>query len=137
MPGDDDLLKELADRPDDPDVALDRGFLDCLREEILHRAWNRLSAHQARTGQPFFTVLRLRAECPELRSHEMAERLSVSLGKPVTAGWVRQNLRRARERFVEIIRAEVSHTLGNPTADERDEEMRNLGLWSYCQPGGE
>ncbi len=123
---------DLAD-PSENTIESEQQFLDCWREEILSRAWERLARHQDKTGQPFYTVLRHRAEHPSLRSQELADRLSAALGKPVTAGWVRQNLRRARERFVEFVQAEVSHSLGNPDAEERDEEMRNLGLWSYCR----
>jgi DNA-directed RNA polymerase specialized sigma24 family protein len=114
------------------DFDLDRPFLDCWRDEILSRAWERLAVHEERTGQPFYTVLRLRADNPSMRSHEMSERLTSGLGKPVNAGWVRQNLLRARDRFAEFVEAEVAHSLGNPPAEERDEEIRNLGLWEFC-----
>src|SRR5262249_3581517 len=114
-------VEEFAD-PSQHDFDLDRPFLDCWRDEILSRASERLAVHQERTGQPFHAVLRLRADNPSMRSQEMSERLSSALGKPVTAGWVRQNLRRARDRFVEFIEAEVAHSLGNPTVEERDEE---------------
>ena len=115
------------------ELEIDRRFLDCLRDEILSRAWERLSRLQERNVQPFYTVLRFRAEHPTLRSHEIATRLSPLLGKEVTANWVRQNLRRARERFIVLVEAEVSHSLGNPSKEERDEEMRTLGLWEYCR----
>lgn len=117
----------------EPVADFDREFLDCWRDEILSRAWERLARQQDQNGQPFFTVLRFRAEHPALRSHEIAERLSVTLGKPVNAVWVRQNLKRARERFVEFIHAEVTHSLGNPTPEEFDDEMINLGLSAYCR----
>ncbi len=131
LPGDGEGL--CAPYPDRPPA--DSEFLDCWRAEILNHAWTRLARHQDRTGRPFYTVLRYRADHPALRSLEMAGRLTDILDKPVTAGWVRQNLRRARERFVEFVRNEVSHSLGNPTGEELDEEMRDLGLWSYCRAG--
>jgi len=112
---------------------LDRQFLDCWRDEVLRRAWDRLAAHQRDAGQPFHTVLRFRADNPTLRSQEIADRLSVLLKKPVTAGWVRQNLRRARDRFVTLVQDEVAHSLNNPTPEERDEELMNLGLWDYVR----
>lgn len=131
LPGDGEGLSvACAGRP-----AADPEFLDCWRDEILNHAWARLARHEDRTGQPFFTVLGFRAGHPALRSPEMAGRLTEILKKPVTAGWVRQTLRRARERFVEFVQDEVAHTLGDPSGEERDEELRDLGLWSYCRPG--
>ncbi|GAC1474653.1 MAG: hypothetical protein NVSMB9_25420 [Isosphaeraceae bacterium] len=123
--------------PSEDLLDLDRQFLDCWRDEILNRAWERLELQQKETGPPFHTVLRFRADHPEMRSHQIAERLTDLLGRPVNANWVRQNLMRARERFVEILQAEVAHSLGNPSEEERDEEMRNLGLWIYVrqEPG--
>ena len=91
LPGDGEALPE----PSDDLSELDRQFLDCWRDEILSRAWDRLQRHQDQTGRPFFTVLRFRADHPELRSHEMAARLAEPLGKTVSAGWVRQNLARS------------------------------------------
>ena len=129
LPGDGEGLSA----PAQDSLDLDQQFLGCLREEILSRAWERLARRQAQTGQPFFTVLRLRAEHPTLRSHELAAHLTELWGKEVTAGWVRQNLRRAREKFVEFIQTEVIHSLGSPTDEECDEEMRKLGLWAYCR----
>ena len=124
--------------PTDDLADLDRQFLDCWRDEILERAWKGLEARESKSsGPPFFTLLRYRADHPGLRSQEIADRLAVVLDRPLTAGWVRQNLRRAREVFVELVQAEVAHSLGHPSDEERDEEMRNLGLWTYCRLDGE
>ncbi len=111
----------------------DHQFLDCWRDVLLSRAWERLAKYQEMIAQPFHTVLRLKADRPDLHSAELAELLSRQLDKPVNAGWVRQVLHRAREKFVEFVRAEVTHSLGRPSVDELDEEMRNLGLWVYCK----
>jgi RNA polymerase sigma factor (sigma-70 family) len=128
------LTVEVQENLDSPQDSLDadRQFLDCWRDEILSRAWERLASHQNRTHQPYYTVLRFRAEHPEMRSQEISERLASQLGKPLTAGWVRQNLRRARERFVEFVQIEVAYSLGNPSEEEREDELRNLNLWDYC-----
>lgn len=118
-----------------PDFAdLDQQFYHCWRDELLNCAWEGLARHQKQTGQPYHTVLRFRAGHPDLHSPEMAEQLSVALGKPVNAGWVRQVLHRAREKFVELLLSEVAHSLENPTEEEIDEELLNLDLWSYCRP---
>ncbi len=117
-----------------PSEDLDRQFLESWRYDLLTRSWAALARLQAQTGQPFYTVLRLRADEPQLRSAQMAERLSEQLGKPLTAGGVRQTLRRARERFAEFLLDEVKHSLQQPTASELEEELGELGLLEYCRP---
>ena len=131
LPGDGDALSDPTQ--ESFELEIDREFLECLRDEILSRAWEQLARQQEMQGQPFHTVLRFRAENPTLRSQEMAERLSAVLGREVTSNWVRQNLRRAREKFIAFVEAEVAHSLGSISKEERNEEMRTLGLWEYCR----
>jgi RNA polymerase sigma-70 factor (ECF subfamily) len=125
-PEPDDLVRPA----DDPD----RGFLENWRDELLHRAWCALELLQQQTGQPFHDVLRFRADHVEMRSAQMAEQLSARLGRPVTADWVRQTLRRARTKFADFLIAEVVPTLPAPTLDELERELLDVGLLTYCQP---
>jgi RNA polymerase sigma-70 factor (ECF subfamily) len=128
----------LADEPPAPDPSStddeDRAFLENWRAELLARAWVALSAVERQTGQPCYTVLRLRADHPTLRSPELAEKLSERLGRPVTAVSVRQSLHRARDRFADFLLDEIRHSLDEPTADRLEEELRDLGLYDYCRP---
>src|SRR5262249_60506122 len=88
---------------------------------------------RARPGRPFPAVLRLRTDCPGLRSEQMAERLGARLGKPITAAGLRQTLRRAREKFGDLLIDEVAQTLVEPTADRIEEELIDLGLLEFCR----
>jgi RNA polymerase sigma-70 factor (ECF subfamily) len=118
-----------------PDLAdSDRQFLGSWRSELLDHAWKALASLQEQTGQPFYTVLRFRAEHLDLHSAPMAEQLTGLLGKPVTAVWVRQMLHRAREKFAHFLIAEVMQTLDNPTAEQVEEELVDLSLLDYCRP---
>lgn len=119
---------------DDSTAESDRQFLENWRGELLTRVWNALFEHQAQTGQPFFAVLQFRAEHPDLRSEQMAQQLGPRLGKPVTAAAVRQTLHRAREKFAELLLDEVAQTLENPTVDQLEEELIDIGLHEYCRP---
>ena len=120
---------------DEPDFAhLDAEFLECWRNELLGHAWKHLEEQEQNGGPPFHTVLRLRTDEPSLRSGEMAARLSALLGKSITAGWVRVNLLRAREKFKDTLIAEVARTLNDSEPARLDEELMNLGLWEYCRP---
>jgi RNA polymerase sigma-70 factor (ECF subfamily) len=119
--------------PEDP-IDLDQPFLDSWRDELLDRAWKSLEQVQSQTGQPFYTVLRFRAEHLDLRSAQMAEQLASKLGKEVTAAWVRQTLHRARDKFADFLLGEVAGTLQSPSADELEQELIELGILTYCQP---
>jgi hypothetical protein len=77
-------------------------------------------------------VLRLRVASPELRSTQLAERLSERLGRPVNAGWVRLNLHRARDMFVKALVDEVRRSLGGQP-QRLEEELSELGLLEYCR----
>jgi RNA polymerase sigma-70 factor (ECF subfamily) len=120
------------DPPSTPDE--DRAFLENWRAELLARSWVGLSAYERESGQPYYTVLRLRAEHPELRSPQLAERLSTVLGKTVTAVGVRQVLHRARDRFADLLLDEIRHSLEDPTPDRLQEELDDLSLLEYCKP---
>jgi RNA polymerase sigma-70 factor (ECF subfamily) len=119
---------------DPGDAEADREFAASWRDELLARAWAALAGSDARTGQPFFAVLRFRADHPELRSPEMAGRLAAQLGRPLTAVGVRQLLHRARERFAEYLLDEVAHALDSPTPEGLEDELADLNLLDYCRP---
>jgi len=104
------------------------------RDELLARAWAALAQTDAHTGQPFFAVLRFRADHPEMRSPRMAELLTTQLHRPFTAAGVRQILHRARERFADLLLAEAAHALENPTPEDVEQELIELGLFDYCRP---
>ena len=98
------------------------------------RAWVALLGLEVRTGQPYHTVLRLRVEHPELRSPELAERLSALLDRPISAGGLRQALQRSRDRYVGFLIEEVAGSLDSPTADQLEQELGDLDLLDQCRP---
>ena len=106
----------------------DAAFLESWRDQLLARTWEAL----ANTEKPLWTVLRFRTDHPELRSPEMAGRLSAALGRPLTAENVRQLLHRARERFTDLLLQEVRSSLTAPTEEHVYDELAELGLLKYC-----
>jgi RNA polymerase sigma-70 factor (ECF subfamily) len=110
-------------------------FLASWRDELMNRAWRRLMMHQERARQPYHTVLLYRSEHPELHSPQMAEDLTVRLGKPVSAVWVRQTLLHAREKYVDFLVEEVAASLNEPAPADLEEELADLGLREYCRGG--
>jgi RNA polymerase sigma-70 factor (ECF subfamily) len=129
-----DNTAEPAAADPSPGDVFDRRFRDSWREELLARAWTALANIQNETGQPFHAVLRFRVEHPDLRSQQMAEQLSTQLKNRVSADWVRQTLHRGRDKFADLLLAEVADTLPNPTAQDLQNELSDLGLLTYCEP---
>ena len=90
-----------------PEVEADRAFVESWRDELLARAWAALAKIECESAQPFYAVLRFRADHPEMRSPRLAEELTARLGRPFTAAGVRQTLHRAREKFAALLLNEV------------------------------
>jgi RNA polymerase sigma-70 factor (ECF subfamily) len=120
--------------PADEPVWSDQQFVESWRNELLNRAWKGLAQIEQQTGQPFHSVLQMRSRNVDLRSTDLAVELSQQLKKPVTSEWVRQNLHRAREKFAEILVDEVAQTLVNPTLQDLELELIDVGLHEYCRP---
>jgi RNA polymerase sigma-70 factor (ECF subfamily) len=118
----------------EPDAEQEQAFLTSWREDLLARTWAALAAADEAKGQSFHAVLRFRAEHLELHADEMAEQLSRTLGKPVTATGVRKTLERARIRFADLMLDEIAQTLSNPTLEKLEEELIDLNLLEYCRP---
>jgi RNA polymerase sigma-70 factor (ECF subfamily) len=104
------------------------------RDELLARAWSALEAEEKENGQPYYTVLRFRADHPDLASAEMAEQLSGPLGKPLTSAGVRKTLERARDRFADLLLDEIAQALDQAGREQLEEELIDLGLLEYCRP---
>lgn len=119
---------------DDGLVEFDQQFLISWRQDLLARAWDALRAHEANTGKPFYEVMRLRLARPKMRSPELAEELASRLGRPMTAGNLRQILHRARDKFTEFLVDEVRVSLKHPTREEVEEELGDLQLLEFCKP---
>jgi RNA polymerase sigma-70 factor (ECF subfamily) len=126
-------------QPDDaalaapPPAAGDEEFLATWKEELLAQAWEGLARWEQQSGQPLHTVLRFRADHPEMPSQEMATQLKARLGQAVTPGWVRKRLHQARERFTDWLVEEVARTLESPDRNSLEQELLDLGLLQQCR----
>jgi DNA-directed RNA polymerase specialized sigma24 family protein len=104
------------------------------RTNVLHSAWAALKQHELGTrGNVFHTLLRLRSENPELDSLELARRLTEQTGTAYTAANVRQQLRRAKFRFAQLVVEEVARSLDWPVPEEVEQELVDLGLIKYVR----
>jgi RNA polymerase sigma-70 factor (ECF subfamily) len=125
-------LPEPAD--EESTLTSDRAFLERWKQELIDRAWEGLAQVEQASGQPFNTLLRYRAEHPEVRSAQMAELLEEKLGKPMTEVAIRKALQRARERFADLLLEEVARSLQTDSREAVEQELMDLDLLSYCKP---
>jgi RNA polymerase sigma-70 factor (ECF subfamily) len=112
----------------------DKAFLASWRDELLARSWVALEEFQRQNGQPYYTVLHFRAQHPDLPSARMAEELSPMVGKPLTAAGVRKILERARDKFADLLLEEIAQALEDPSPEQLEQELIDLGLLEYCLP---
>jgi RNA polymerase sigma-70 factor (ECF subfamily) len=123
--GGDGPALDAVPAPEPEDGRLDEEW----RETLLARTWAAL-----RTANAFYyEVLWFRAHHADLRSPELAARLTARLGKALTAEGVRQTLHRARRQFCWLLLEEVKDSLANPTREEAEEELAELGLLQECR----
>jgi len=102
---------------------------DSWQKQILDLAWAQLKAYQeSHAGSVAYTILKLRTDFPDDSSDELAERLSQQIDQPVRADQARQQLRRARLRFAEMLVAEVVDCLDVATPDRIEDELAQIGL---------
>lgn len=122
-----DADEPFAATPPDHDTEI--RFVDTWREELLERTWKAL----ADDNLTYHAVLLLRVDEPELSSPQMAERLSATLGRPMSADGVRKTLERAQKKFAELLVAEVAASLWPGDEGQLARELRDLDLLKYCQ----
>ena len=128
------LVEDTPDSAESYQAPSDEEFLRSWRADLLERVWRQLEREELTTGKAYHTVLRLRVEHPDVRSPELAERVSEVLHKEVKAGAVRVLLHRAREKFGTLLIDEVANTLTDATPDAVEQELIELNLWQYCKP---
>jgi DNA-directed RNA polymerase specialized sigma24 family protein len=102
------------------------------RQQLISAAWQAFQAAEQSNGPSlYYMALKLRVKYPKARSHELAEKLSQYVKKPVNETYYRKLLERARTKFFAYLVEEVRRSLGEPTEQEVEEELRALGLFDY------
>jgi RNA polymerase sigma-70 factor (ECF subfamily) len=125
-----------------PDLATDRSplteaeerFAEEWRAQLIDRAFAALETFEQRTGQPLYTLLHFRVDNPDLPVADLARQLSGRLGQEPSAAWVYKHLHNARQKFADLLVAEVARTLDCPGAEDLGQELAEVGLLRWCQP---
>jgi RNA polymerase sigma-70 factor (ECF subfamily) len=115
-----------------PDPDPDEDFTAQWRNELIQRTWAALRREAGEQLPNGYEALRRKAADEGLTSARIAEAMAAECGRPVTAANVRQLLHRARDRFGELLRAEVAATLPDAAPADVDAELADLGLLVYC-----
>jgi RNA polymerase sigma factor (sigma-70 family) len=112
----------------------DSAWLTSWRQNALDLTWSAMeSFERSQPGSSAVAILRLRARFPEASSEELAERFSEKTGQSITPEALRQQLRRARVKFAELLIAEIADGLEKSSPDEVEEELAALGLMDYVR----
>jgi hypothetical protein len=115
-------------------ASADQEWLAEWRRCLLDRARRALKQHQARLpGNLFHTVLGMVVDNPLEDTKTLASRTSALIGRPLRAEAFRQQVSRARRTLVKFLLKEVARTLDDPTAENIQEELIELGLWNYVR----
>jgi RNA polymerase sigma factor (sigma-70 family) len=115
-------------------TADDPEWLASWRQNALDLTWSALEhLERAQPDSSVVVLLRLRAAFPDATSEELAQRLAEKTKKPVTPESVRQQLRRARVKFAELLIIEIADGLANGSPDDVEEELAALGLMDYVR----
>ncbi len=109
-------------------------FLEHWRAALLDRAWQELRHLPSRANGPLYDVLRFRVDRPDQSTTDAASELSRRMGRPISPVAFRQALHRARVKFAELLRQEVSFSLGTSQREVVDQELADLELLAYCRP---
>jgi hypothetical protein len=89
---------------------------------------------EQQSGQPYHAVLCFQVNEPALKSRDIADALKAQWKpkRPFTDVGVRKILQRARDRFAELLLAEVQVSVETADLDIIEEELGELGLLRYC-----
>jgi len=117
---------ELPD-PAEPDEAYDQVW----REAVIRRVLTRLETYEASTPKNRYArVLGLRMEHPEASIEELTDRLCELTGDSLSPEAFRKTLQRARAKFLDLLLQELREGLVDPTPEQIEEEIHDLGLGS-------
>lgn len=113
----------------------DEEWVSRWRNVVLASVWEALENHEREhPGNLAHTVLRGLVDHPREDSNQLAARVSKLCGRALQPVAFRKQVSRARRLFAELLVAEITRTLENPTPRKVEEELIDLGVMKYVQP---
>lgn len=111
--------------PEQPDKDYDSVW----REVLIKRVWGRLELYEAGTkNNRYATILKLRVSDPDASIQDLVDKLNASSDQTFTAEAFRKTLQRARMKFFDLLIQELRETMANPTPEDIENELNDLGL---------
>lgn len=121
--------------PSSEDGESDSAWTNECRNQLLDDTWLALEQFEQSTpGCCWFTLLRLRTEYPDADSTALADYLSAATGRAWRADAGRQQLRRARLKFAQLLIEQLALSLPKASPDDVEEELVSLGLIGFVKP---
>ena len=116
------------------DDQLEDRFTREWKKQLLETAWARFKqSEQKKQPSIYYLALKLRQRYPRARSNELAERLSKLVGREINETYFRKVLERARMKLFRFVLDEVRRSLPEGAEDRVEEELRELGLYSFYE----
>jgi RNA polymerase sigma-70 factor (ECF subfamily) len=113
------------------EASLDERWIAFWRLCLVRRAWSALKKYQEQApGNLYHTVLRLEAKYSAEDSVQLAARATRLAGYVVQPAAYRKQVSRARRMLADLLIKEVSRTLRNPSPEDLQQELAELGLWT-------
>ena len=118
----------------DTTAATDDELTAAWRRSVLQVTLAALDEQQrSQPGNVFGTLLRLRIDHPDDDGEQLTARLAEATGRSFRAEAVRQQLRRARLRFAQLLVEEIARGLSEPTPERIEDELTETGLMEYVR----
>jgi len=104
-----------------------------LRDELLRKTWNKLEEYEQNyPDKVCYRLLRLREEFPKEKPEPFRALLAEATGQDFELAAVRQQLRRAYNRFGWLLLEEVTHLVGTAEPDLLRQKFEELQLVCYA-----
>jgi len=127
-------VEDLATIEQRQDDLAESAWLSTWQNSVLGLAWQTLQQYQnSIPGNVSYTLLRLRADHPDVDTVNLTERLAEATGRSHRPDAVRQKLRRARLRFAQLLIEEVAASIDDPSPERVEEELADIGLIEYVR----
>ena len=114
--------------------SLDNNFTIAWRSSLLETAWNRLQRLQLQTSKPYHLVLRARVDHPEMTTRQLYDHLQTASEDLPKETAFRVFLHRARKRFAAILLDLIKESIDDPSPEDIEMELIELGLHHFCKP---
>lgn len=113
----------------------DEEWVSRWRRVVLAGVWEALENYEREHPDNFgYTALRALVDHPDENSSQLAVRVSRACGRTVKPEAFRKQVSRARRLFAELLVAETSRTLDDPTPLKVEEELIAIGVMKYVKP---